>query len=220
MKTVLTVFLMFYTSILSAQVSMSCAYGNLESVPATLSTFEPGASVDIDFLNNEIIFDVTLVEPQGGGGGLPENQLLAELTIVFSESGRYFMERELFPFPWPSCLSMTARLNNLSVSWLAMKNDGIIVEEGDELVISLELTPSSCSSGNFEATLSNFRLEVDCVYGCTYPSASNFDPAAMVDDGSCAIAVCEPTPDLNGDGVVNTADLIELLSLFGSVVPG
>lgn len=202
-----------------AQVSVSCAYGTLEHLPVEVFSYSDGATLDVDPQNDEVVFETTIVETQGGGGGFPENQLLAQLTIVFQEAGRFFVEREFFPFSWPSCLPMTARLNGVSISWLAMKNDGIVVEDGDELVVTLELSPSSCS-GSFQATLSYFRLEIDCVHGCTYSTALNFNPSATVDDGSCATVACESTADINSDGVVNTADLIELLSHFGAVVPG
>jgi hypothetical protein len=57
-----------------------------------------------------------------------------------------------------------------------------------------------------------------CVYaGCTDPLALNYYALFTLDDGSCIygddVAAC-PT-DLNGDGVVGTPDLLELLSTFG-----
>lgn len=55
------------------------------------------------------------------------------------------------------------------------------------------------------------------VPGCTYPSSSNYNPAATLDDGSCD-QMCFYTPcfgDLNEDGVRGTADLMLFLSVFG-----
>jgi hypothetical protein len=57
-----------------------------------------------------------------------------------------------------------------------------------------------------------------CVYaGCTDPVALNYYELFTLDDGSCIygddVPAC-PT-DLNGDGVVGTPDLLELLSTFG-----
>ncbi len=52
------------------------------------------------------------------------------------------------------------------------------------------------------------------------PEANNYDADANLDDGSCTfIFPCEsPCPsDLTGDGVVTSADLLDLLSAFGSV---
>ena len=67
----------------------------------------------------------------------------------------------------------------------------------------------------------------DTIFGCTYPWALGYDPLADSDDGSCL----EPTPgpvvteifmdhcdcqgDLNHDGMVNTPDLIILLTDWG-----
>lgn len=58
-----------------------------------------------------------------------------------------------------------------------------------------------------------------CQYeGCTYADADNYDPMANVDDGSCVFS--NPCPeDLNGDGIVNAADLLAFLGAFGTTCP-
>jgi len=72
--------------------------------------------------------------------------------------------------------------------------------------------------------------------GCTYSSASNFSPDALVDDGSCifecdydigyadgladGIQECDGElclADLNYDDLVSTQDLLILLSQFGVI---
>ena len=55
------------------------------------------------------------------------------------------------------------------------------------------------------------------VEGCRYENASNYNPLANVDDNSC---VFEDTGsdcpgDLDNDGAVATADLLQFLSFFG-----
>jgi hypothetical protein len=56
--------------------------------------------------------------------------------------------------------------------------------------------------------------------GCTDVNALNFSASAAFDNGSCVYgdnggnAVCPE--DLNGDGAINTGDLLALLSVFGS----
>jgi hypothetical protein len=78
-----------------------------------------------------------------------------------------------------------------------------------------------------------------CIYlGCTYPNAVNFDPGATLEDGSCTfdtcngggcgpgtywdteLSLCMPIPptcpeDFDGDGLVNTSDLLIMLQVFG-----
>jgi hypothetical protein len=82
-----------------------------------------------------------------------------------------------------------------------------------------------------------FQDDGSCIYaGCTYPGAVNFDPQATLDDGSCEFPavgcgpgtyydeismLCLPLPldcpsDINGDGLVNTLDLLGLLADFGT----
>jgi hypothetical protein len=56
-----------------------------------------------------------------------------------------------------------------------------------------------------------------CQYaGCTYPDADNYDPIANLDDGSCVFTNSCPA-DLNGDGIVNAADLLAFLGAFGTL---
>ena len=50
--------------------------------------------------------------------------------------------------------------------------------------------------------------------GCTDPEADNYDPNALVDDGSCEFAPACPE-DLNNDGQITVADILELLADFG-----
>lgn len=54
--------------------------------------------------------------------------------------------------------------------------------------------------------------------GCTYPGAVNYDETAASDDGSCEFDFANPCPaDLNEDGSVSTADLLQFLGAFGTV---
>ncbi len=61
------------------------------------------------------------------------------------------------------------------------------------------------------------------VFGCTYPTADNFNPSATADDGSCVLtaapgdgetiwATCEG--DISGDGLVGVEDLLDLLLVY------
>jgi hypothetical protein len=77
--------------------------------------------------------------------------------------------------------------------------------------------PAACNF-NPNAILGNeAECEFDGCYGCTYSQSNNFDSNATVDDGSCEFILGNPCPaDLNGDGSVSTADLLEFLVDFGN----
>ena len=52
--------------------------------------------------------------------------------------------------------------------------------------------------------------------GALWGGAANYDPGAFFDDGSCILDTeddCQP--DLNEDGLIGVADVLELLSYFG-----
>lgn len=55
--------------------------------------------------------------------------------------------------------------------------------------------------------------EVLTVLGCTDPGATNYNPAATVDDGTCEFPLC--LGDLNSDLLVTVADILLLLGEFG-----
>lgn len=60
----------------------------------------------------------------------------------------------------------------------------------------------------------------EILVGCTYQEASNYDPLASMDDGSCVFD--SPTPcmaDLDDDGVVASSDLLLMLVGLGSACP-
>ena len=58
----------------------------------------------------------------------------------------------------------------------------------------------------------NGLCDAEEVVGCTFSGALNYDPTATMDNGTC-IEACEG--DLNGDGLVQLADLLDFLLLFG-----
>ena len=79
--------------------------------------------------------------------------------------------------------------------------------------------PCACNY-NANATLDDGSCDVTSCAGCTYDTASNYDDMATKDDGSCAFEAENPCPaDLNGDGTVSTADLLEFLTAFGQICP-
>ena len=91
------------------------------------------------------------------------------------------------------------------------------VGSGDQCVVDCDI---ACACNYNPATnISDVSLCVfDGCAGCTYPDAANFDETAVSDDGSCSFDIANPCPaDLNGDGSVSTADLLEFLTAFGQI---
>jgi hypothetical protein len=80
----------------------------------------------------------------------------------------------------------------------------------------------------------DWTLFEDGIPGCTVSVADNYYPEATVDDGSCTYqGFCGPgtvwsmvgqqcvladpncPPDVNGDGLIGIADILEVLSYYG-----
>ena len=59
------------------------------------------------------------------------------------------------------------------------------------------------------------------VPGCTYAIATNYDPQALQDDGSCLFDIADPNDacsfDFNEDGGVGATDLLVFLGNFGTI---
>jgi glucose/arabinose dehydrogenase len=52
--------------------------------------------------------------------------------------------------------------------------------------------------------------------GCTYAAATNYNPNAQVDDGSCVFNNCMCPADFNHDGVIGVTDLLMFIGLYGT----
>ena len=89
-------------------------------------------------------------------------------------------------------------------------------------------SPDACVTGCDVACACNYNpdtnipdvtlCEFDGCSGCTYEEAPQYDELAVVDDGTCTFDIANPCPaDLNNDGSVSTADLLEFLTAFGQI---
>ncbi|MDA0940676.1 MAG: hypothetical protein O2990_06715 [Bacteroidetes bacterium] len=82
-------------------------------------------------------------------------------------------------------------------------NDGIC----DDVDTCVGLPSECCTDYN-----QNDLCDADEVAGCTFATAPNYDPLATMDNGTC-IVTCPG--DLNGDGHVQLADLLDFLMIYG-----
>lgn len=92
---------------------------------------------------------------------------------------------------------------------------------GNPVVVNIV---SEDSNGNLSYSIAmvtvtdpNGVCSTEEVLGCTYENATNYNPEANVDDGGCAFAPSSGSdcPDLNGDSMITTQDLLILLAGFG-----
>ena len=126
-------------------------------------------------------------------------------------------------------LTVTSGSSPTQVSWNISGAFAGFVEGGAGETVTFNVgTGDQCVTDCDIACACNYNPETNisdvsaCVFdgcdGCTYEDATNYDPAAIADDGSCSFEIANPCPaDLNGDGSVSTADLLEFLTAFGQI---
>lgn len=70
------------------------------------------------------------------------------------------------------------------------------------------------NSDIYASPLCSYTIQSNNLPGCTYSNALNFNPNAILDDGSCEFAItC--AEDLNQDGVIGVNDLLLILGSYG-----
>ncbi|MGB1075792.1 MAG: PA domain-containing protein [Flavobacteriales bacterium] len=118
-------------------------------------------------------------------------------------------------------IQLLSQSNGAQYQWLDCENENApIPGETGQL-----FSPSTNGSYALEVQENGCTTTSACYditgLGCTYADASNYDAAAISDDGSCIFDsssddACNAA-DIDGSGAVNTADLLELLSSFGVI---
>ncbi|MBL7943328.1 MAG: hypothetical protein JNM00_11205, partial [Flavobacteriales bacterium] len=108
-----------------------------------------------------------------------------------------------------------ANVTGMTYAWTAIP-DGAFSTPGqyttgasftENSTISCSLSKNGCNG------VAMFNVTID-PSGCTDPDASNYDPSAICDDGTCS-TVPDCPGDFTNDGVVNTNDLLFFLGELG-----
>jgi len=76
-------------------------------------------------------------------------------------------------------------------------------------------TDAAACNYDATATIDDGSCESASCAGCTDAEACNYDASSTIDDGSCEFTSCDCPEDINGDGVISVADILELLGQFG-----
>ena len=114
------------------------------------------------------------------------------------------------------------------------------IPEGDCDCFGNQLDAIGICGGDCTSDVDNDGI-CDDVEGCTYADALNYNPIALIDNGTCIFEDCnledaynegfengvdsvicpeDDCPgDYNNDGTVSTADLLQFLILFGTICP-
>ncbi|MFO0360115.1 MAG: PQQ-dependent sugar dehydrogenase [Flavobacteriales bacterium] len=78
----------------------------------------------------------------------------------------------------------------------------------------------SVNASNGQCTRSSNQIPwviMGGIPGCTYANATNFDPQASLDNGTCEFGTASDCPgDIDGNGLIGVNDLLLLLEIFGS----
>lgn len=177
-----------------------------------------------DPVHSERFFRATVTTVSSFGMGA----IVASVTIP--EDGVY-----RFPVTFsgggeaPSC---SVQVNNVDLGWQRL----FALDFADEDMVILELEAgdlltfrATVDGGSTPTTMYStltlgppvFSKEINCNPGCTYSDATNYNPSAGTDDGSCLFAGGPTTcpADVNTSGNVDSVDLLAVLGAFGSNCP-
>ncbi len=103
--------------------------------------------------------------------------------------------------------------------------DGMLIEDetGNTFTPSMSGTYSVVVENSEGCARPSNAIEwtvVGGVLGCTYADAPEYNPEATIDDGSCTFTNDNSClGDINGDGLINTPDLLQLLGNYGNICP-
>lgn len=186
----------------------SCCYDNCITITMNDSFGDgwQGCQIIITDLNGQVIVQTGI--PNGGGSSLVQQFCLADGCYTISSTDDTF---------------------DGEVSWTVTGIFGGAISGGSNFAQTyISAGGNNCISGCTIACACNYNPAANitnlaaCTFdncsGCTYPDAENYDPNAGTDDGSCTFDLQNPCPaDLNQDGSVTTADLLQFLGAFGTV---
>jgi hypothetical protein len=128
--------------------------------------------------------------------------------------------------------------SNLMESLTICEGESVVLAGAEQTQAGVYMTDTVDANGCDAQILTCLFVENCTEGGCTDPNAVNYDPLAITDDGSCAYGDCSEScgpgtywddiqqlclpfcrEDLNNDGLVNTADLLQLLAMYGTACP-
>lgn len=161
--------------------------------------------------------DQTVLISQGGCCGAPPANAQAFFTasdVIVCEGQCIDFTDGSFNAPtnwtWSFPGGMPASSNNQNPTTVCFMNSG---------VYPISLTATNAFGG----TTYTFDLEViPCgIQGCTYSTASNYNPAATMDDGSCIFPNCvdDCPADFNNDEIIGVSDLLYFIGIYGTLCP-
>lgn len=196
------------------------------------SNFDVEANVENNSCTYPLVVGVDM-----SNEAIPTDQLSAtRMLITQSTDTSFSFAAEMAPsaIAWQTC-QFEVNLGSGNVLYRFVRPDGVAesltrdvqVESGATLSLGVvcfeEMLPCPGCMDPMDVAFNpwstmNEGCEGVVVEGCTYPSASNFEPAANVDNGSCQFDSQSICPgDLNQDGSVSVSDVLMLLTVFGSV---
>lgn len=155
----------------------------------------------------------------GGGTCCPGIEMTAPVADI------NFSDTTICP---GECVTFTDASTNEPTEWLWS------FQGGSDPTTTLQNPNPVCfeAAGTYQITLTASNIygstvaieyltvEACAVSGCTYQQATNYNPAATVDDHSCLFNCGGGCPgDFNDDGLISVADLIQFVAAYGSVCP-
>ena len=208
-----------YDSCAGCTTEGACNYDATATIDDGSCCFENCLTVDLTDSGNNgwggVTYSITAVDGTELGTGTIE--------LGGSGSDAYCLANGCY------IITVTEGLNDFQVGWSIQGAFGGLVSGGAGESVTFNVgTGDACIVGCDIACACNYNpdtnisdlasCEFDGCSGCTYEEAAQYDENAVVDDGTCTFDIANPCPaDLNNDGSVSTADLLEFLTAFGQI---
>ena len=119
----------------------------------------------------------------------------------------YINGQIIFPYFIVEDVRITLKGVSLTLMQLAFTGEG-------QLGFESYLESLGFSQDDIEDLIPDTQATADnVVYGCTYSNATNYNPEATVDDGTCEFSQNDYSAgDVNGDGELNVQDLVLIVN--------
>tara|TARA_Y100000004_G_scaffold97144_1_gene108690 strand:+ start:14238 stop:18434 length:4197 start_codon:yes stop_codon:yes gene_type:complete len=117
-------------------------------------------------------------------------------------------------FPYFIIEEVSIKERNVSLKMQQLHYTGAAQPDFESYLESIGFDESEIE-GIIDSNQEQGQGDIMAVSGCTYPSAENYNPEAVIDDGSCTFSTDDfMSGDINGDGFIDLLDIVLMINMI------